>query len=310
MFREVATECLHWCAGYKIQKMDFCLVSSARDIMSCFREGNRFLPSPPVNVHVHAIYSNNHVLIQWNDSEKNRDSTHWYWVYWKKVGTNEMDRDRVESNYYELSSLEPDSTYEFVIKTNNYHGTSIPSEPLVINLNHLHAEYLASDSQLLTNIFLAILLFLLVFTAVALVYYGSNKNRFLSKFRSSNHFRRNNSLGDNSVGVSFENHAYNLEDTIQMQESLGKISTSPPTSSISKINNSNSNNNNNNSANNNNNNNNNHHHHHSYGNNNGFSSSGTDAIINTTASTTLSSTLATPSSTMIAANGNSNIIQQ
>lgn len=85
MFREVAPECLHWCAGYKIQKMDYCLVSSARDIMSCFREGNKFLPSPPVNVRVHTIFSDNHVSIEWEDSGKNKDSTHWYWVYWKKV---------------------------------------------------------------------------------------------------------------------------------------------------------------------------------------------------------------------------------
>ena len=225
MFREVATECLHWCAGYKIQKMDYCLVSSARDIMSCFREGNRFLPSPPRNVHVHSIYSNNHVLIEWEDSDKNRDSTHWYWVYWKKVGTNEMDRDRIEKNFYELTSLEPDSTYEFVIKTNNYHGTSIPSEPLVINLSRLQAEYLTSDSQILTNVMLTLLFFLLIFAAIALVYYGSSKNRFLSKFRSSNSSslfggRRSTNNGSN-IGVSFENHAYNLEDTIQMQESTG-----------------------------------------------------------------------------------------
>lgn len=198
--------------------MDFCLVSSARDIMSCFREGNRFLPSPPTNVRVHSIYSNNHVLIQWEDSEKNRDSTHWYWVYWKKVGNNEMDRDRVQTNYYELTSLEPDSTYEFVIKTVNYHGTSIPSEPLVINLAHLQKEYLTSENQLITNIFLALLFLLLLLAAIAFIYYATSKNRFLSKFRSTNHFRRHHNNNNNNIGVSFENHAYNLEDTIQMQE--------------------------------------------------------------------------------------------
>lgn len=209
MFREVATECLHWCAGYKIQKMDFCLVSSARDIMSCFREGNKFLPSPPANVHVHVLYSDR-VIIEWEDSDKNRDSTHWYWVYWKKVGTNEMDRERVESNTFELTGLESDSTYEFVVKTSNYHGTSILSDPLVINLSRLRAEYLTSEGQIITNVFLTFFFLMLIFASVAAVSYLTYKKNFLSKFRSS-------SCGNN-IGVSFENRAYALEDTIQMQE--------------------------------------------------------------------------------------------
>lgn len=222
MFREVATECLHWCAGYKIQKMDFCLVSSARDIMSCFREGNKFLPSPPVNVHVQTIYSNDHISINWEDSEKNKDSTHWYWVYWKKVGTNEMDRERVERNNFELTNLEPDSTYEFVVKTSNYHGTSVLSKPLVINLSHMKMEYLTSESRIISNVFLTFFLFLLVAASVAFAAYWSYKNNYLAKFRSST-----SGNGSGNIGVSFENHAYNLEDTIQMQD------TSTPTPVVS-----------------------------------------------------------------------------
>lgn len=210
MFREVAPDCLHWCAGYKIQKMDYCLVSSARDIMSCFKEGNKFLPAPPARVHVSTVFSNSHILIEWEDSIKNKDSTHWYWVYWKKVGTNEMDRERVETNQYELASLQPDATYEFVVKTSNYHGTSVLSEPLVINLSHIQAEYFTSETQLASNVFF-ISLFLFTFAVfIAFVAYLTYKNNYLSKFRQSG--------SCNNIGVSFENHAYNVEDTIQMQD--------------------------------------------------------------------------------------------
>lgn len=224
MFREVSPECLHWCAGYKTQKIDYCLVSSARDIMSCFREGNRFLPSPPVNVRVNTIYSNNHISIEWEDSTKNQDATHWYWVYWKRVGTNEMDRDRVEANSYELSALEPDSTYEFVVKTSNYHGTSILSEPLVINLSQLRAEYLTSENQMLTNVFLTFFFLLFIGGLIGLVAFLTYRNNLFAQFRRS-------SSSTDTLGVSFENHAYStgMEDNIQMQEQNGTASAPPAT---------------------------------------------------------------------------------
>lgn len=235
MFREVAPECLHWCAGYKIQKMDYCLVSSARDIMSCFREGNKFLPAPPINVRVHTIHSHNHITIEWEDSGKNQDSTHWYWVYWKKVGTNEMDRDRVEENTYELTSLEPDSTYEFVVKTMNYHGTSQLSQPLIINMDNWSAEYRTSSAgQMVTNLFLTFFFLMLLFGTVAIVTFMSyrHKNKLWNRFR----FRSecNDSFADDNPVVSFENHAYDnafgpegTADHIQMQEQNGSAQHSP-----------------------------------------------------------------------------------
>ena len=206
--------------------------------MSCFREGNKFLPAPPVNVHVHTLFSDNHISIEWQDATKNQDTTHWYWVYWKKVGTNEMDRDRVESNGYELTSLEPDSTYEFVVKTSNYHGTSILSEPLVINLSQLRKESLTSENQMLTNVFLTLFFILFASGSVVLVAFIVYRNNFLSKLGSP---FGSSSCNDN-IGVSFENHAYSLEDNLQMSEqNLSNDQTSATTITATTTNNNNNN---------------------------------------------------------------------
>ena len=218
MFREVPSDCLHWCAGYKTQKMDYCLVSSARDVMSCFREGNKFLPSPPVRVQVDTYYSNSHLRIRWDDSPKNGDSEHWYWVYWKRVGTNDIDRERIETNSFELRNLESDATYEFVVKTSNYHGTSVLSKPLVIQMSSMsQARFLTSESEMISSVFMTFFFLLLIFGTIAIVVYYSHRNNILQipKIRLGNGSPRGSC---DNIGVSFENRAYVNSDNIPMRE--------------------------------------------------------------------------------------------
>lgn len=222
MFREVAPDCLHWCAGYKIQKMDYCLVSSARDIMSCIKEGNHFLPAPPNQVHVEGVDNEGRkVMVVWEDPAKNQDSSHWFWVYWKKVGTNEMDRERVESNRYVLRDLDPGATYEFVVKTTNYHGTSILSHPLVINVAQISSQYLTSDSGWLGNFILTTFMLALLIASACFLLYITYKNNYLSNLRPLVLNGVGGGRSSSSLGVSFENRAYNVEDNIPMEDANG-----------------------------------------------------------------------------------------
>ena len=42
--RQVPTGCLRWCAGLKVTIPSLCILSSAREIISCFQEGRALLP--------------------------------------------------------------------------------------------------------------------------------------------------------------------------------------------------------------------------------------------------------------------------
>ena len=207
--RDVSRECLHWCAGYKVSKPSLCLLSSARDIVSCFREGNAVLPSAPRNIRVHELFTDNRVVVAWEKPEKNSDAVQWYNVYWKRVGSKDLDSDRTGKTQYELRTLDPSATYEILVKSSNYYGTSSLADPLVINIKSLQSQNEAINRSML-KILIATLTTILVMIIIGLFGYYVFKNyNLLRKFRSN----------DPGFGVSFENQGY-LNDGLQLQDQI------------------------------------------------------------------------------------------
>jgi hypothetical protein len=79
----VPSACLRWCAGLKVNIPSLCILSSARDIISCFQEGKALLPGPPINVHIQQFIDENTVIVEWNPPEKNSELVQWYRVFWR-----------------------------------------------------------------------------------------------------------------------------------------------------------------------------------------------------------------------------------
>lgn len=134
--RQVSNACLRWCAGLRVTSTSFCLSSSARDITACFSEGKALLPGPPRDVQIKEFLGDNNVKITWEAPIKNPDLVQWYRVFWRPVGSRDLKQDQTDWTYFELTNLNNDQTYEFVVKSGNRHGLSLISDPLIISPIH------------------------------------------------------------------------------------------------------------------------------------------------------------------------------
>ncbi|XP_054159728.1 Ig-like and fibronectin type-III domain-containing protein 2 [Oppia nitens] len=205
--RDVSRDCLHWCAGYKVSKPSLCLLSSVRDILSCFKEGNALLPSMPLNVRVGELLSDNKVVISWEKPAKNSEAVQWYNVYWKRVGSKDLDSDRTDQLGYELHNLDPHQTYEFLVKSSNYYGTSALADPLVINIRQIEMENEDFNRSVLKILLFSIIVMIIMVVMGVIGYYAFKRTNLLNKFRSN----------DPGFGVSFANQGY-VNDSLQMQD--------------------------------------------------------------------------------------------
>ena len=242
----VPRDCLHWCAGYQVEKPSICLLSSLRQVLSCFKEGNKFLPSAPTHIRIKEFNNNKNVIITWNPPLKNSENVQWYTIIWKEFGKNEFQSDRTDKLYYEITNLNPNQIYEVFIKASNYQGSSTLTDPIVINfkfvlMNEGSGHFLKYFFNVLIG--LAILISLVLIAGI-FIYYSCNNQNLLNKLRL------NGQNAQNEFGVSFENQGYvNDLDRVQLRDSLSH--------ELNNFNNNNNNNNNNDNNNNNNNNNNN-----------------------------------------------------
>lgn len=201
--RNVPTDCVRWCAGLRVTKQTLCAVSASREIVSCFQEGKALLPGPPKEVHVKRFMQNNKVLIEWEPPLKNPELVQWYRVFWRPIGSRDLNRNQTDKAYFELEGLDATKMYEFVVKSGNHYGLSVFTDPLVISMRG--ARTTAVGNQLL-KVVLGICL-----TAVFLVTAAG-----AAMFAYKRYYvpRRANA----SAGVSFENPSY-LKDnaTVQFQ---------------------------------------------------------------------------------------------
>lgn len=172
--------------------------------MSCFQEGKALLPGPPKEVHVKRFLEHNKVVVEWEPPKKNPQLVQWYRVFWRPVGSRELNRNQTEKAYFELEGLDSSKTYEFVVKSGNHYGLSVFTDPLVISMHSVRTTAVGNHllKVLLGLSFMAVFI---VSAGGALVY---AYRRYYVPRRAAN------------VGVSFENPSYmkdNVNGTVSVQ---------------------------------------------------------------------------------------------
>lgn len=231
--RGVPTDCTRWCAGLKVTRANLCSLSAAQDIVSCFEEGKALLPGPPSQVHVKRFEDSGRVVVAWDPPEKNAgmcwawiqfpvcnhlfllsELVQWYRVFWRPVGSRDLNRNQTERPFFELNGLDTTKMYEFVVKAGNHHGLSLFTDPLVIPMSSYRSGKVGSQVlKILVSV--SGVAMILMAVGAALVYgyrhqYFTRFNGLLS--RSASMLRSSSSLSSPSSmpsrGVSFENPSY------------------------------------------------------------------------------------------------------
>lgn len=227
--RAVPTDCIRWCAGLKVTKPNLCSLSSARDIVSCFDEGKALLPGPPIEVHVKRFAENDRVMIEWDPPTKNAgmlimlsylylylsdlfvaschaELVQWYRVFWRPVGSRDLNRNQTNQPFFELQGLDSTKMYEFVVKAGNHHGLSLFTDPLVISMANYKTTGVGNRLlKLLVGVSGLAMIVIAIGAAVAYAY----KNDYFPRIGA---IRRLTSTAASSStpprGVSFENPSY------------------------------------------------------------------------------------------------------
>ncbi|RWS04782.1 Ig-like and fibronectin type-III domain-containing protein C25G4.10-like protein, partial [Dinothrombium tinctorium] len=202
--KQVPAGCLRWCAGLKLT-LSLCALSSVKDIVSCFEEGKILLPGPPRDVHIKDSTKENKVIIEWNPPDKNPELVEFYRVFWRPVGSRDLSRNQTENLHFEITNLEPDKMYEFVVKAGNHYGLSTFTDPLVIPSHNWVAASSTVGSRLLKVFFGLLIAVLLIVCGVLAVLYAYKYYYLPKKAQNS--------------GVSFENPSYLKDGTVQIHDS-------------------------------------------------------------------------------------------
>lgn len=203
--KNIPLTCIRWCAGLRVASPWPCLISSAPDIVSCFEEGKVLLPGPPKDVQVKKMDdSDDKLIVEWQQPDKNPELVQFYRVFWRPIGSRELNRNQTIEPHFELTGLDSEKMYEFVVKAGNHHGLSVFTDPLVISMREATS---AGIGNRLMKIFLSFALFsIFVITIVAGIMYGY-REYYLKRKPTNN-------------GVSFENPSYMKDGgTVQIHDS-------------------------------------------------------------------------------------------
>ncbi|XP_067138192.1 Ig-like and fibronectin type-III domain-containing protein 1 [Centruroides vittatus] len=133
--RGIAHSCLKWCKGRPVFNINMCVLSAAKDIVSCFEEGKAVLPGPPYNVVTKQI-SRTSLRITWEKPLKNPQMVQWYRVFWRPVGTRNTFRNQTKKSLFTLKNLKPETTYEVALKAGNRYGLSTHTKPIVFTMRN------------------------------------------------------------------------------------------------------------------------------------------------------------------------------
>ena len=188
--------CLRWCAGLRIPNPDACLLSSSREIISCFQEGKVLLPGPPRAIHYRKFSDSTKVIVEWEPPVSNADLVQYYRVFWRPVGSRDLNRGQTNDLFFELNDLETDKLYEFVVKSGNHHGLSVFTDPLVISLRDAKSSAIGNRLlKVFSGVALSAVMSIFVVGALFYVY----KHYYMPRKVQSG-------------GVSFENPSYLKDD--------------------------------------------------------------------------------------------------
>lgn len=166
-------------------------------------------------------------MIEWDPPSKNPELVQWYRVFWRPVGSRDLNRNQTTDHRFILSDLDSSKMYEFVVKSGNHFGLSVFTDPLVISMS-THSVIRSSSLITTGNMILKILvgvaiisLAIIVITGAAI--YGYN-NYYVPRrtglprtaFWSFN--GRTSNGGPSTNGISFENPSY-LKDGLSVHPS-------------------------------------------------------------------------------------------
>lgn len=102
------------------------MFTSTSDILSCFEEGKVLLPGPPRDVLAKRVDSSgNRIIVEWQQPDKNPELVQYYRVFWRPIGSKELNRNQTTEPRFELTGLDSEKMYEFVVKAGNHHGLSV-----------------------------------------------------------------------------------------------------------------------------------------------------------------------------------------
>ena len=83
----VPAQCLNWCRGLSADvDSEFCALTHARQISSCFDDGRFTLPSPPRNIRVKPLSANS-AMAQWDPPAKNAEKVELYRILYREQGS-------------------------------------------------------------------------------------------------------------------------------------------------------------------------------------------------------------------------------
>jgi hypothetical protein len=74
-------------------------------------------------------------MVEWSVPEKNPNLVQFYRVYYRPIGSKDLVRNTTNSTHFELTNLDSNKLYEFVVKAGNSLGLSVFSDPLVVASN-------------------------------------------------------------------------------------------------------------------------------------------------------------------------------
>lgn len=197
----VPNDCINWCRGQPVEKTEICALSQSREIIGCFHEGSKNLPSPPRNIVVR-LTSKSSAMVFWEPPTKNPETVELYRVFWRPLGSKEtMKNDTVETKL-SLNNLVGGTTYELVVKAGNSNGTSHLTEPLrFATADEVIIETSMRRSSGATEVVGIIIAVVIVCAILGLVLLVLKKKNFLLPPKNPN-----------SPTVSFENPFYNTRE--------------------------------------------------------------------------------------------------
>jgi hypothetical protein len=145
----------------------------------------------------------------------------YYRVFWRPVGSRDLNRNQTDQPFFEISGLDESKMYEFVVKSGNHYGLSIFTDPLVISpsaLSETRTTSINMTTQVLRVVMaISFVAFIIIIVAGLVLYSFRNHiplNYQLSRILNGQELMTSStsSSPSSSQGVSFENPSY-MKDT-------------------------------------------------------------------------------------------------
>ncbi|XP_050727678.1 Ig-like and fibronectin type-III domain-containing protein 1 isoform X2 [Eriocheir sinensis] len=205
----VPRPCLDWCRGEPVPHIHLCELRWAPVIISCFNEGQEFLPGPPLEVQISSTSATS-ATVSWKPPAKNPAAVELYRVFWRIKGHREAHKNDTAATELLIEGLKEGEIYEVAVKAGNHKGTSVLTRTATFN-HHPGGSSVTWASTPGSNVVVEITVVVVVLLCIGVVagVVVARKRNLLGAKSSSN------------GRISFENPSYIREqngDTVQIAE--------------------------------------------------------------------------------------------